>query len=223
MSKIDPDPWSRVRSSRHILIEGVNLHYPRGDDLVMLSDVDEIPYPSVLRGLLLDPPNTYVRLLSHYYYYSLRFESSSAWIRNFVIPYGAIDRPLGNYRGAQGSLLPGFTVMHCSYCFGTMRETIRKLETFAHAEYGSGKFVNPHYILAHVLCALSIVGTRSGEFRITPKDSHELDLPPEAAFMGWRLPFTDLHTMDLNISQVKELAPCSPVLKIENGKLYGYE
>jgi beta-1,4-mannosyl-glycoprotein beta-1,4-N-acetylglucosaminyltransferase len=134
MSKIDPTPWARARSSRHILIEGVNRHSPRGTDLVMLSDVDEIPYPSVLRGLLLDPPKTYVRLRAHFYYYSLRFEAPGGWIRNFVIRYSAIDRPLGNYRGAQGPLLPGFRAMHCSYCYGTIRDIIRELEAIQHTE-----------------------------------------------------------------------------------------
>jgi hypothetical protein len=119
--------------------------------------------------------------------------------------------------------MPGFNAIHCSYCFGSIREIIRKLETFPHFEYWTGKWVNPNYILARVACGLSLFDEKGGLFDLKEKNNHELDLPPQAEFMGWRLPFVDLDQVELNISEVRRLAPCNPPLQFVNGKLVGYE
>jgi beta-1,4-mannosyl-glycoprotein beta-1,4-N-acetylglucosaminyltransferase len=189
----------------------------------MVSDVDEIPRPSAVRALVANPPRTYVMLRAHFFYYSLRYEGETVWVRNGVVRYGAIDRELGWYRAAIGNVVPGFNAVHCSYCFGTVREIIRKLETFPHYEYSAGKYVDPHYIIARVACGLSLFEEKGGVFKVREKDLNELDLPRVAEFMGWRLPFTDLHTMNLNITKIRRLAKCRPDLVVIDGKLYGYQ
>jgi hypothetical protein len=117
-----------------------------------------------------------------------------------------------------------FGAVHCSYCFGSIREIIRKLETFPHTEFSSNIYVDPHYILARVACGHSLFEPDGRGFKYVPElDLNELDLPPAAEFMKWRLPFVDLHTMNLNITRVMSLALCKPELKIVDGKLHGYE
>jgi beta-1,4-mannosyl-glycoprotein beta-1,4-N-acetylglucosaminyltransferase len=223
LERIGSDPWARAHASHNYLIEGVKQQNPRPNDLVIVSDLDEVPMPLVVRDLIEHPPKTFVLLRSHFYYYSLRYESTTVWIRNFVVRYGAIDRGLRDYRGAQGRgrVLPGFTAMHCSYCYGNISEIVRKLQTCQHTEYAHGKYVNPNYIISRILCAKSLFD--NGGFRLVDMDKHGLDLPPQAEFMGWRLPFNGLDKMDLNISEIRHLAPCDPILKIVDDKLTGYE
>jgi hypothetical protein len=55
------------------------------------------------------------------------------------------------------------------------------------------------------------------DFRET--NEHELDLPPQAEFMKWRLPFLDLDKVELNESEIRRFALCNPKLRFEDGKL----
>jgi beta-1,4-mannosyl-glycoprotein beta-1,4-N-acetylglucosaminyltransferase len=214
--------WDRESALRSYLIVGVNQQKPQPSDLVMLSDVDEIPMPSSVRYLIKHPPKTFVILRAHYFYYSLRYQPSNTWARSSVILYGAINHHLDWYRYAKATVLPGFNAVHCSYCSGSLREIIRKLKTFSHTEYSSGKWVDPNFIIARVLCRMAL-SDRSDRFNLMEMNRHELDLPPQAEFMGWRLPFADLNEIDLNISEIRRMAPCNPLLKIVDGKLIGYE
>jgi hypothetical protein len=222
MSTVDENIWHREKASRHHLIEGVKRQFPCPNDLVLISDCDEIPKPSAIRALLARPPKTYVVLRAKYFFYSLRYEGRAVWIKNGVVRYGAINRPLGFYRGINGNVVKGFTAVHCSYCFGSIREIVRKLETFPHWEYSSGKYVKPEYILAQVACGKSLFEKKGGAFDLRAMDTNELDLPHAARFMGWRLPFTDLDKVDLNITEVYQWAPCQLNLTIINGKVQPY-
>jgi hypothetical protein len=121
-----------------------------------------------------------------------------------------------------GKELPGFTAIHCSYCYGSIREIIRKLETFPHTEYSGGQWVDPNYILAKVVCGRSMF-KKHDAFDLREMKRYELDLPPQAEFMGWRLPFMDLDKVELNASEIRRMAPCEPLLKFASGKLTGYE
>jgi hypothetical protein len=72
-------------ASRHNLINGVKKQSPLPRDIVMVSDIDEIPMPSAVRDLIEHPPQTYKMLRAHYFFYSLRYEGRSVWIRNGVV------------------------------------------------------------------------------------------------------------------------------------------
>jgi beta-1,4-mannosyl-glycoprotein beta-1,4-N-acetylglucosaminyltransferase len=177
--------WDREKAQRHYLINGVKQQNPQPNDLVLISDVDEIPHPSAVRLVIAIPPKTFVTMRAHCYFYSMRYESDVFWVRNTIIRYGAIDRELGRYRGLKSNLLPGFTAEHCSYCFGTIREVARKLQGFGHVEFSSGQFVGPHHILARVLCGRPIFDGHS-PYVLRELGEHELNLPPQAHFYGWR-------------------------------------
>jgi hypothetical protein len=219
MTTVDTNTWHREKASRHHLIEGVKLQNPAPDDLVMVSDCDEIAQPSAIRELMARPPKSYVVMRAHYFFYSLRYEGQNVWIKNGVVRYGAVDRPFGFYRGINGPVLPGFHAVHCSYCFGSIREIVRKLETFPHFEYSHGKYVDPNYILARVACGQSLFETKGGIFDLRPVNTHELDLPPAARFMGWRLPFTDLDKVEIHLTQVYAWADCKLNLALIDGKV----
>jgi hypothetical protein len=152
----------------------------------------------------------------------MRYETNEFWARNHIIRYGAIDRELGLYQELTDNQLPGFTVEHCSYCFGSVQKIIRKLQDFAHTEFSSGKFVDPHHVLARLLCGQHIFDHRP-PLALRDMGKHELDLPPQGRFYGWRLPFTDLDEMNLNISEIQQRTECRTSLKLVQGKLTGYE
>jgi beta-1,4-mannosyl-glycoprotein beta-1,4-N-acetylglucosaminyltransferase len=215
--------WDREGMCRRHLIVGVHLQNPHPDDLVLLADLDEIPRPSALRAIIEKPPTTYVKFRARFFYYSLRYLSPSPWIRNVLVRYRAINRSLDWYRDANDNVVPGFTAVHCSYCFGTVRQIIFKLQTFSHTELSGGMYVDPDFIVARAACGDSLFAQTNGSFQLIDLDLNELNLPPDAEFMKWRLPFVDLHTMDLDVDKIKRLAFCNVDLKIVDGKVYGYE
>jgi hypothetical protein len=169
------------------------------------------------------PPADYAMLRSNFFYYSLRYENRAMWVRNGAVRYGAIDRELGWYRMGSGNVVPGFTAVHCSYCFGSVSEIIRKLQTFPHVEYSAGKYVNPNYILGRVACGLSLFEREGDVCDLREMDARELDLPPQANFFAWKLPFTDLETLEFNLTEVRKWGKCNPTLKVVNGRVQTYE
>jgi beta-1,4-mannosyl-glycoprotein beta-1,4-N-acetylglucosaminyltransferase len=220
MSTVDDNTWHREKASRHHLLLGVRSLGPRPDDLCIISDADEIPKASAIRYLVQHPPSPAVQLRAHFFYYSMRHENPIPWIKIGVVRYGGIRVPFGHYRGMQGiPVLRGFKGVHCSYCFGHLKEVIRKLETFPHWEYSSGRFVDPNYIYAKVACGESLF-PGSVKFKQVEYRTHELDLPVEADHLAWRMPFKDLHLFNLNVTAIEDWGrPCKPRLDFVEGKL----
>jgi hypothetical protein len=218
MSRVDRNTWHREKASRHNLIEGVRAHGPARDDICIISDVDEIPKPSAIRFLIANPA-PFVLLAANFFYYSLRYRARLPWTKIAVVRYGNIDRPVGWFRGMPGApVLPGITGNHISYCFGYLREIIRKLETFPHFEYSAGKYVDPNYIYARVACAQSLF-ERGSQFQTVGYDTHELDLPPEADHMPFRMPFKDLGDFPMNETAIRTWAVCQIRMDWVDGKL----
>jgi beta-1,4-mannosyl-glycoprotein beta-1,4-N-acetylglucosaminyltransferase len=218
MSRTDTNTWHREKASRHNLIEGVKLHHPAPNDVCIISDVDEIPKPSAIRFLIAHPAPV-VLLAANFFYYSLRHRARQPWTKIGVVRYGSIDRPLGWFRGMPGvRVLPGIGGNHISYCFGYLSEIIRKLETFPHVEYSAGKYVDPNYIYARVACGQSLFEKRK-RFETIDYHTHELDIPPEADHMSYRMPFKDLGDFPMNERKIRRWAVCPIRMDWVNGKL----
>jgi beta-1,4-mannosyl-glycoprotein beta-1,4-N-acetylglucosaminyltransferase len=88
MNSANLSVWGREKAARDHLLVGIQLQNPRPDDIVMISDLDEIPLPSAVRACIANPTTIPFRLRSRFFYYSLRYASTSEWIRNGVLPYG---------------------------------------------------------------------------------------------------------------------------------------
>jgi hypothetical protein len=82
--------------------------------------------------------------------------------------------------------------------------------------------MDPNYIFGQVACAQSLFNNK-GEFKIVDMPKHELDLPPQAKWMEWRMPLLDVGEMNLSLDKVRRLAPCHVPLKMVNGTLTAYE
>jgi hypothetical protein len=204
--------WDREHGLREYLLFCVRLEDPGPDDLLIQSDLDEIPQPSALKAIFRNPPRHFIAVSSHMFYYSLRWRHERKWVGNAVIRYGNIQHPFNSYRHKNKPMFPGFGAVHCSYCFPRVKDIIRKLQTSAHIEYGHGKYINPNFIIAKVLCGQSLFAHHSDRFSLVPKSAYELNLPPSAERLLWRFPFTDLNDFILNISLIRKWALCDSIL-----------
>jgi hypothetical protein len=210
--------WQRERALRDHLLDAVNRLNPQPDDLLIVSDCDEIMRPSALRRIIRDPPIDVRHIRTKFFYYSLRYlVTGEEWIKPFVIRYGSIRRGFTRERLGADRAPAEFGAVHCSYCFGSISEIIRKLETFPHTEFSYGRFVDPNYIYACVACAKSMF---RGRFKVVDYDPQEMDYPPSADYMSWRMPFKDMGTLPLNPERIRHFATCqNPRIDMVNGTL----
>jgi beta-1,4-mannosyl-glycoprotein beta-1,4-N-acetylglucosaminyltransferase len=199
-------PWTRERVLRDRLLDGVKRCKPQADDLVIVSDCDEILKPSTLREMMVHPPAGLVHVRAAFFYSSHHFRvDEGEWPRPDVIRYGAIADTVTNYRSTNLTAPPAIAAVHCSYCFGSISEIIRKLQTFSHTEYSSGRWVDPGYTYARAACGYSLF---TKELVVVDYDPHEMDIPASADYLSWRMPFTDLARFPLNPERIRMFAPC---------------
>lgn len=141
--------WEREAYHRRQLF-AVGLHQPgkevQPEDIVISSDLDEIPRPKVLMAL--KACTGYPRgmaLVCPIAYYSFGMEGAS-WTKAKVSVWTeGLDAEGVRMRAEDHSIAKG--CWHCSYCFPRIADVIRKIESFSHAEYDRMTFKNPAHIV----------------------------------------------------------------------------
>jgi hypothetical protein len=208
------EPWPREADIRTQLIHQMELiEKPSANDLVMWSDLDEIPLPSGMQWVIENPPSYYYRFWGHFHFYNLRWRSPEVWKWAYIMKYGArrTNHSWFNFRAPnklRWRRVPGISLIHCSYCFPSLGMIIMKLKSFSHEEFGSGPYTNPNFVYSHVYCGHSLFG---GNFSLVDfKDAAELDFPDDSRFdfLKSRLMFDDLDKFHFDVNQMIEMSPC---------------
>lgn len=149
--------WDRERASRNAMFtQGIpGLAGPQAarlDDVLLVSDVDEIPKPAALKALRNCAIPARTSLHSDFYYYSFQWLSREDWGHPQATTYqgaGATVLP-DDLRGNAGELRLRHAAWHCSYCFGSIREMVGKVTSFSHTELDKAEFKDPEKILQRV-------------------------------------------------------------------------
>lgn len=197
--------WRREATLRNNLIRGVRKCFPRPNDIILLSDVDEIPYRSAIGWIRKHPPEDYYNLYGDLYHASFRWRVVE-WTRPVIIRYSNYSVPLNDYKFFPIKIIKKLAMhYHCSFCFPTVSEVIRKLKSFAHTEFSTGDFLNASYIAARVLCGKGIVPMPHPEHNwdmlslATLNDMNsKIFIPndPRLSFLKEKMPFKDLKVQD---------------------------
>jgi hypothetical protein len=205
-------PWRREATARNSLLLGVTGLFPRRQDLVMLSDLDEICLPPAIPLIRAKPPGIYYNLRGTTYYYSFRWKLG-LWFRPVIIRYGRFVAPLDSYRYRPIiCVLPGILHHHCSCCFPTIGQVLLKFRSFSHTEYATVGRMDPHYLLARLLCGMGLlpkVPNWPERFILVPWNGSDLTLPADGRFdfLRFRIGFQDLDTVQWNISKLRDFMP----------------
>jgi len=150
-----PDTWARERFSRNAMYDQV---IPRLEgaqeafqgDVILVSDVDEIPRPDVLKALRnCDFPKE-VTLHTNMHYYSFQWLKRNSWPHPQATFYAleSTVRP-DDLRKSNGEHL--FNAgWHCSYCFDTVAEMVTKIKSFSHTEMNKEEFTDVRKIVGRV-------------------------------------------------------------------------
>ncbi|GKT41326.1 uncharacterized protein ColSpa_01507 [Colletotrichum spaethianum] len=172
--------WDRETNSRNAMFSQVipglkGAQAASYDDIILVSDVDEIPKPATLRALrnCVVPPR--VSIHSQMYYYSYQWKARNDWSHPQATVYQGDDTVLphdlrhnaNDYHFYQGG-------WHCSYCFSTVEEMAQKINSFSHAELNKPEFKDPDWIVTVSRRGLDIFGRGDANY---DRIDENLDVP----------------------------------------------
>lgn len=116
------------------------------DDILIISDLDEIPDPRVLSTISRDID--IVSLEMHLYYYNLHTKVKEKWYHAKLVSIGQLNRSnygLDDIRFVRCGCIPN-SGWHLSY-FGDVRFIKNKLQNFAHQEFNTDKMTDEDTII----------------------------------------------------------------------------
>jgi beta-1,4-mannosyl-glycoprotein beta-1,4-N-acetylglucosaminyltransferase len=171
-----PIKWSRERFIRNSLFSRVFPTLvapaaPNMKDVIIISDLDEIPRPetiTVLRNC--DFPKR-TNLRSRFFYYSYQWEHLKAdWMHPQATWYDGMSKtvlPDTLRMGFDGKDYWNFTnsSWHCSSCFSTVAEMDYKIASFSHTEYNKPRFRDPKEIVRRVRNGLDLFDRPAEHFQ----------------------------------------------------------
>lgn len=150
---------------------------PQENDVIVVSDIDELPKPSaltILRNCAYPPRLT---LRSRFYYYSFQFlhvgeewphPQATIFKGNDTIRPADLRNGEGSY-GGRNRLTSELdkadlwnSSWHCSTCFSTVAETLTKMESFSHTAWNTEDNRNRQTIVQRVRQGLDLFA-RKGE------------------------------------------------------------
>jgi hypothetical protein len=147
------DPWVREAFQRDGILRG--LTDARPNDLILISDVDEIPRPEVIESLR-ERLTTPVALGLHLGYYRVNLRSDKLWTASAAVRYRDLETPQ-SFRNRQDLPIIDNAGWHLSY-LGSTEAIVRKLLAFSHAEYSGPRWNSERHIRRSVLLGVRLFG-----------------------------------------------------------------
>ena len=136
--------WNREIAQRDAIWRGINQLTPKSDDILIWSDVDEIPDSDRIKSLKTDGLPGGIHCLSmDMYYYNTTCKSPNQWTHAKVSEIGVLGNSpsLSSLRTTGGFPILEKSGWHLSY-FGDAEFIRTKLKSFAHDEFNNEYFTN---------------------------------------------------------------------------------
>lgn len=212
------DAWSHENAARRALLsQGVRSlqghEAPNQGDVILVSDVDEIPRADTVQLLCLCKFPKEVTLITAFYYYSYQWRRSEDWLHPQATYFdGEKTHYPDNLRYEKGLLLKD-SGWHCSSCFRFIKQQIHKVESFAHIEFSKPEFKTREWILDSYRFGLDIYNRQD---QIYERVDHNEDVPSHIL----RNPFRFAHLLnrdpananfeDVRLQDVQDIQAYSP-------------
>jgi len=185
------DSWHNERFQRNCIDRGIQQLSLRDDDIIIISDLDEIPDPYTLQKIKNNEIIITINALNmDFYYYNLNTKIETLWLFGKILLYKyyihiikinnftCSDVRLKNICINQNDYIIQNGGWHLSY-FGDAHFIKNKLENFAHQEYNNNEYANVEKIEKRVRGGVDLFERPYYEniIRIPIKENHYL--PPE--------------------------------------------
>ena len=142
------DQWKNENFQRNCISRGINRIENKNDnDIIIISDLDEIPDPKVLLKIKNNEINIEINSLElDLYYYNLNTKQEIQWYQSKILKYSEYKKLIN----CQEIRLPIYPIIknagwHLSY-FGDSSFIKNKLTYFAHQEFNNDNYTNIHKI-----------------------------------------------------------------------------
>jgi len=164
------DPWVNEIHQRNSISRG--LARCRDYDIILVSDVDEIPNPDVIDYYKNNHLYSIKNLLQRLYYYFLNNLASSTWRLAYISSFCNIKgKDLNSIRKRKIKkkhlLFDGG--WHFSY-MGGVEEIIKKIESFSHTEYNTDKYKDKNRLIDYLNSGKDLFDREKMKFKIVQLD-----------------------------------------------------
>jgi len=141
------NPWHYESLQRDGVILGLQQGNCENDDLIIQSDVDEIPRAETIEQNLNIDRKYHLLMDLFFYKLNYRFAKRNKWNRAYISPARMLKiYPPSVYRMNYNKFNKIRDAgWHFSY-FNDIDGIIKKLLSFSHVEYSTGKYINPEFI-----------------------------------------------------------------------------
>lgn len=139
--------WKLENEQRNALSTAAT--FAKEDDLVLLSDLDEIPNPFILKKINLDNGPVALSMLFHYYFFNCQNVGAERWWNGSILCSGkqfkqTSPQQLRDKRNDYKSIPKAG--WHFSY-LGGLEKIKYKIQSFAHTEFNKEEYLNDRNIL----------------------------------------------------------------------------
>jgi len=138
------DPWKPENHQRRCISRGLQNLNLQDEDLILVSDLDEIPNPKILSELKITGCKSMFSLNQDLYYYNLTNLVNNSWVHPKIFSYSFYKNTL-KY-DTNSCRLMNVPILnnggwHLSY-FGDSSFISNKIKNFAHKEYNSEEYTD---------------------------------------------------------------------------------
>lgn len=179
--------WMNENYSRNGISIGINKLNLNNEDIIITSDLDEIPNPNILKNLrknkLEYDKNNLNRLACDMYYYNLNtLIGRSSWHGIKLITFetykklGLTFQDMRTHEFTHEVPIIPNGGWHLSY-FGDIEYIKNKIKNFSHQEFNNSKYVNDKFIKDHIYNKKNLFNESAKVEYIPTKENN--NLPPE--------------------------------------------
>ena len=156
--------WKNEFHQRNCILRGLKTLTLEPNDLVSITDVDEIPDSKTILDLKQKGLNSVASLNMDFYYYNLNTQYIGKWTSAKIVPYKIFQRKSPqNIRDTAGKLM-NRGGWHLSY-FGDPSFIENKLKSFSHQELNHKRFTDLNVIAKRIESKQDLFGRSNIKFR----------------------------------------------------------
>ena len=202
--------WCRETTQRNYGFKYYQKHLnPQPDDLLLVSDCDEIFTRESIQYFIQFPPEKYVHAAG-VYYFPLYFHRMDEWNGAIVARYYPDFQPdllrtiILRGKKRDPTLVRGDKplVTHCSYCFRTLDEYKKKIQSFAHQEFNKPPYTTNDWIFQSHYCRFTVNSKKFGIKGYDEPDTDITELIPNDERL--RFLYDPSYTYDITLTSYKE-------------------
>jgi len=156
-------PWQReIWQRNQLFVHARRLPDINEGDILLISDVDEIPRPEALYLISHCEYPEAMTLLGNMFYYSFEYLMTTTWNHpQYMTHSPSKSNSADDVR--MNNKLPTLSnaSWHCSCCFAKINDFVNKIESFSHKEYNTEKVKSRENIISSVKNGLDYLGRQS--------------------------------------------------------------